>query len=140
MRPPQAQHRVPPRGVKDVGGFTQGTQGGGGDAEALLHFGAGGRLLQATQAGDDWVQDVEQPSAGLLMVTQVPIAGAVPLCRREAEVVQERAQEAKIVAPWEGLLGQHGREAESHVDVLLSCKRGRCLYELRMILSYIALF
>ena len=62
------------------------------DAEARLHFGEGGRLLQATPAGDDWVKEGEQQSAGIRMVKQVPIAGAVPLCRSEAEVVKERAQ------------------------------------------------
>jgi hypothetical protein len=48
------------RGVKDVGRFTQGTQGRGVDAEALLHGGQGRRLLQAPQAGHQRVKKVQQ--------------------------------------------------------------------------------
>jgi site-specific DNA recombinase len=54
------QHLVQQRRVKEVGRFTQATQGRGVDAEALLHFGEGCRLLQTTQAGDDRVKEVEQ--------------------------------------------------------------------------------
>jgi len=59
-RTQREQHLVQQRGVKDVGCFTQGTQGRGVDAEALLHFGQGRCLLQAPQAGDDGVKEVEQ--------------------------------------------------------------------------------
>ena len=60
VRTQRAQHLVQQRGVKDVGRFTQATQGRGVDAEALLHFGQGRRLLQAPQAGNHRVKEVEQ--------------------------------------------------------------------------------
>jgi hypothetical protein len=59
-RTQREQHLVQQRGVKNVGRFTQGTQGRGVDAEALLHFGQGRRLLQAPQAGDNRIKEVEQ--------------------------------------------------------------------------------
>jgi hypothetical protein len=62
------QHLVQQRGVKDVGRFTQGTQGRGVDAKALLHCGQGCRLLQATQAGHHRVKKVQQQQAGILIV------------------------------------------------------------------------
>jgi hypothetical protein len=65
--------------------------------------------LQAPQAGHHRVKKVQQPQAGLLIVEQLPVPGAVPLRRSAAEVGKERAQQAKICEPLEGLLGQRGR-------------------------------
>ena len=64
--------------------------------------------------------------------------GLVTRRRGAVKVVTERAQEAKIFEPLEGLLGQRGRKTEPHVDVFLSCKRGRRLCASRQSLSYIA--
>jgi len=118
------QHLVQQRRIKDVGRFTQGTQGRPADPETLLHLGQRRRLLQAAQAGHHRVKKVQQQQAGILIVEQLPVPGTVPLRRGQMEVVQERAQQAKIFEPLEGLLGQRGRKAEPHGDVLLSCKRG----------------
>jgi hypothetical protein len=41
-----------------------------------------------------------------LIVEHETLPDAIPLCRNEVEVLKERAQEAKIFAPLEDLLGQ----------------------------------
>jgi hypothetical protein len=74
------------------------------DAEALLHGGQGRRLLQTTQARHHRVKKVQQQQTGILIVEQLPVSGAVPLRRGKVEVVKERAQQAKIFEPLEGLL------------------------------------
>ena len=53
----RGQHLVQQRRVEDVGRFTEGTQGGLVDPEALLHLGQRRRLLQAAQAGHHGVKD-----------------------------------------------------------------------------------
>jgi hypothetical protein len=60
--------------------------------------------LQAAQAGHHRVKEVQQQQASILIVEQVPIPGAVPLRRGAVEVIKERAQQAKIFEPLEGLL------------------------------------
>jgi hypothetical protein len=60
--------------------------------------------LQAPQAGHHRVKEVQQQQAGILIVEQLPIPGAVLLRRGAVEVIKERAQQAKIFAPLEGLL------------------------------------
>jgi hypothetical protein len=102
--PQRDQHLVQQGRVEDGGRFTAGTQGCGMDTEALLHCGQGRRLLQAPHAGHHRVKKVQPPPAGILIVEQLPVPSAVPLCRGAVEVVQERAQQAEIFAPLEGLL------------------------------------
>jgi hypothetical protein len=107
--PQRDQDLVQQGRVEDVGRFTQSTQGRRADPEALLHVGQGRRLLQAAQAGHHRVKKVQQEQAGILIVEQLPVPGAVPLRRGAVEVVKERAQQTKIFEPLEGLLGQRGR-------------------------------
>jgi len=102
--PQRGQDLVQQGRVEDVGRFTEGTQGRLADPEALLHGGQGRRLLQAPQAGHHRVKKVQQQQAGILIVEQLPVPGAVPLRRGVVEVVKERAQQAKIFEPLEGLL------------------------------------
>src|SRR5262249_41616847 len=134
--PQRDQHLVQQRSVKDIGRFTQGTQGRGVDAKALLHRSQGRRLLQAAQAGHHRVKKVQQQQTGILIVEQLPVPGAVPLRRGAVEVVKERAQQAKIFEPLEGLLWQRGRKAEPHVAVLLAGKRDRRWCASRKSLAY----
>jgi hypothetical protein len=90
--------------VEDVGCFTEGTQGRRAEPEALLHVGQGRRLLQAAQAGHHRIKKVQQQQAGILIIEQLPVPGAVPLRCGTVEVRQERAQQAKIFESLEGLL------------------------------------
>jgi hypothetical protein len=90
--------------VEDVGRFTEGTQGRGVDPEAFLHLGQRRRLLQAAQAGHQRIKKVQQQQAGILIVEQLPVPGAVPLRRGAVEVGKERAQQTKIFEPLESLL------------------------------------
>jgi hypothetical protein len=60
--------------------------------------------LQTVQAGHHRVKKVQQQQAGILIVEQLPVPIAVPLRRGAVEVVKERAQQAKIFEPLEGLL------------------------------------
>ena len=120
LRPQRRQHLMHQRRVKDLGRFTEGSQGGAADTQALLHRGQGRGLLEAAQTGHGRVEKIQQQQGGVLIVEQEAIPSAVPLRRGEVEVVKERAEQAKIFEPLEGLLGQRGREAESHVNVLLS--------------------
>src|SRR5207249_6206425 len=66
------------------------TQGGGVDAEARLHGGQGLRLLQAPQAGHHRVKKVEQQQAGILIVEQLPVPGAVPRSEEHTSELQSR--------------------------------------------------
>src|SRR6266567_7081753 len=117
--PQRGQHLVQQRRVKDVGRFTEGTQGRLVDPEALLHFRQRRRLLQAAQAGDYRVKKVQQHQAGILMVEQPSVPGAISLRASGPQMRQERFEHAKILETLEGLLCHRGGRGSSHAGLLV---------------------
>ena len=100
----RGQDFVQQRRVEDVGRFTEGTQRRLADPEALLHVGQCRRLLQAAQAGHYRIKKVQQQQAGILIVEQLLVPGAVPLRCGAVEIRKERTQQAKIFETLESLL------------------------------------
>jgi hypothetical protein len=84
-------------GVKDVAGFAERAQGDALAAEQLLHLVELAGLLDAAQAGDDGVEEVEQQQGGVLVEEEIAIAGAVALCRLVVEAVEQRAENLEIL-------------------------------------------
>lgn len=91
------------RRAEDVRRFSEGTQGGPAYPEALLHLGQDRCLLQAAQAGHHGVEKVQQ--VGILIVEQLPIAGAILLCADRPQMPEERSEHPKILEALKGLLG-----------------------------------
>src|SRR5262249_32122169 len=101
-------------GVKDATGLTEGTQGGAGTAQELLHLGQLTGLLEGAQALADGIEEEEQEEAGVLIEVELAVASAIPCGRVVLEACQERHQEPEILEALEGVLGQQGSPLLHH--------------------------
>ena len=131
--PQRGQDLVQQGRVEDVGRFTQGTQGRLADPEALLHGGQGRRLLQAPQAGHHRVKEVQQQQAGILIVEQLPVPGAVPLRRGAVEVVKSGPSRRKYLNPWRvSSDSEGGRQSPMSMSFFLERGGGACASRVRV--------
>ena len=105
--------RPQPRGVEDARGFGERTQGGPLDAELLTGLLPPGGLLQGAEALQGGVAEVHQQEGDVLVVEELPIAGAVAF---RADVVQS------------------GHRLQQWLDQPLSLKERR--WSLRSILAF----
>jgi hypothetical protein len=84
-------------GIKDAAGFAERPQGGTFATQQLLHFVQGTGLLDATQAGEDRVEEIQQDQRGVLVIMEFAILSAVTLAGVVMETVQKRPQDFEIL-------------------------------------------
>jgi hypothetical protein len=84
-------------GVKDAAGLTQRAQGGAAAAQVLLDLVQGAGLLQAAQAGEDGVEEVEEQQGGVLVVVEAAVTGTVPLAGVAVEALQQRTELGEVL-------------------------------------------
>jgi hypothetical protein len=66
-------------------------------AEEILNLVQGTGLLQAAQAGEDGIEEIEQAQTGVLIEEQLPITGAIALRADVAESLQKGSQHPEIL-------------------------------------------
>ena len=120
LGPQRGQDLVQQRRVEDVRCFTERAQRRPTDAEALLHLGQRRRLLQAAQAGHRRVEKVQQHQGRILIVKQLPVAGAIPLGADGPQMGEERPEHAKVLEALEGLLRYRRKRCSGHAGLLVT--------------------
>ena len=93
-------------GVEHAGRFAQRSQRGLGDSQFPLHFAKTTGLLDATQAGQDGIEEVEKHHRGVLIVEQLASCLHHPLRARIVKLRQKWLQEIEILEGFEILLGE----------------------------------
>ena len=103
-------------GVKDVTGFAQRPEGNALAAEQALNFVELAGLLDATQAGEDGVEEVKQQEGGVLVEEEFAVAGAVTLGSLVTEAIKERAENLEIFQAAQFGIAYHGPRFVCHSE------------------------
>src|SRR5947209_3191293 len=83
--------------MEDALGFAQGTLGDTRAAGDLLNLREGAGLLQAIEAGQDGVEEVEQEQGGVLVEEEFAVAGLVAGGAVVVQASQQGSDEGKIL-------------------------------------------
>jgi len=73
-----------------------------------LHFAQTAGLLNAAQAGQHGIEEVEQHHRGVLIVEQLAVASEISLGAGIVKFLQQRLQNVEILEGFEVLLGELG--------------------------------
>src|SRR5205814_10325759 len=84
-------------GVKDAGGFAQGAQGGSGHAEFLSDLVQRAGLLDAAEAGQDRVEEIQQHQSGVVIEEELAVAGRVTFSAEVVQTLQQRIQKLEVL-------------------------------------------
>jgi len=83
-------------GIEHAGGFAQRSQGGPLNPEEFLHFVQRAGLLDAAEAGDDGVEEVEQQQGGILVEMELAIASAIARRGVIVQAFQDGVQQFEV--------------------------------------------
>ena len=86
-------------GIEDSARFAERAQGGTFAAQQLLHFRELTSLLDAAEAGEDWIEEVQQHQRGVLIEMEFAIAGAIALGRVVVKSIEKRPKDLEVLEP-----------------------------------------
>ena len=86
-------------GRENAGRFTEASQGKTSDTEAILNLGQGAGLLQATHAGNDRIEEVQQQQRDIFIAEKFAVPGLVPSGADAPETDKQFLNRAKYLKP-----------------------------------------